>query len=98
LGSSFATTDLSCAVPAIKEAQSADDHISSDATATRDDLFDALADDMVDMGVVADEPKPLSTIDRWVQQICSPIIMKYVVLKGYMREWGYWMISKVSNK
>ena len=61
------------------------------------DDFDALADDMVDRGVTRDEPKPLSTIDRWVQSICSPVIMKYVLLKGYMRDWGYWMIGVKKN-
>lgn len=77
-----------------KETQSVQ---SNQSEKTNYDDFDALADDMVDMGVVPDEPKPLSTIDRWVQQICSPIIMKYVLLKGYMRDWGYWMIGVKKN-
>lgn len=59
----------------------------------RYDDFDAMADDMVDMGVVQDEPKQLSTVERWMQAVCSPIIMKYVLLKGYMRQWCYWMVG-----
>lgn len=61
------------------------------------DAFDAMADDMVDRGVVQDELKPLSTFDRWAQSICSPIIMKYVLLKGYLREWGYWILGVKKN-
>lgn len=61
------------------------------------DDFDAMADDMVDRGITQDELKPLSTVDRWMQGICSPIIMRYVLLKRYMRDWGYWMIGVKKN-
>ena len=81
----------SCAVNETSSVQ------STESNSTDYDAFDAMADEMVDRGITQDEPKPLSTIDRWVQSICSPIIMKYVLLKGYMRDWGYWMIGVKKN-
>lgn len=96
IGAAISTTRSLSAAPLIAQ----EDTESPDGNSTSTDDFDAMAQDMEDMGVAADEPKPLSTVDRWVQQICSPVIMKYVLLKGYMRDWCYWMVGvkKVSDK
>ena len=68
------------------------DQSNNEPVANYDD-FDTLADDMVNMGVRAEEPQPLSTIDSWTQKIGSPIIMKYVLIKEYLRNWCYFMIG-----
>lgn len=64
-------------------------------SASNYDEFDSLAEDMVDSGIPIEEPKQLSCVDRWIQALCSPIIMRYVAVKGYMRQWCYWMIGVV---
>ena len=61
------------------------------------DEFDSLAEDMVDSGIAIEEPKQPSLVDRWVQQLCSPLIMRYVAAKGYLRQWCYWMIGVVRS-
>ena len=94
-GSSITMTHFTVAITTSEDTRST--HQLSDAMPTDYDDFDSLANDMVDMGVVAEEPKPISTIDRWVQQLCSPIIMKYVLLKGYMRNWCYWIVGVKKN-
>lgn len=90
-GASITTTKFCLATEIVENVQST--QASRETEPTNFDDFDSLAENMVDMGVIAEAPKPMSTIDRWVQQLCSPIIMKYVALKGYLRNWGYWMIG-----
>lgn len=95
IGTSFA---LCLASP---EEQLQPSHLSlneSSVSAVYDD-FDTLADDMVDMGVVPEKPEEISLMQYWIQKLCSPIIMKYVLVKGYLRNWCYMLVGvkKISS-
>lgn len=61
------------------------------------DEFDSFADDMITMDIKVEEPEPTSTLNLWIQKIGTPIMMKYLALKAYMRDLCYWAVG-IKNK
>jgi hypothetical protein len=57
------------------------------------DDFDTLADDIVILGISPQEPEQTSALKEWLQRTCSPLIMKYVLVKGFLRNWCYLVIG-----
>jgi len=66
---------------------------NTDTAADNYDEFDSFADDMDAMGMKVEELQPTSTFNVWVQKIGTPLVMKYLVLKTYLRDFCFWMVG-----
>ena len=68
-------------------------HADADASQLYDE-YDAESEDMVLKHVPVEEPKPVSTFQYWLRRLGSPLLIKYLAFKVYVRSLWDRMLAK----